>query len=151
MDFWATLEGSSVAEALKVSFVAYPLVNALHIIGVGALLTSVVLMDLRLLGAFPAIEPSPFVSLMRRVALTGFAIAVLTGLPLFAIQASDYVRNVAFLAKMGLLLAAGFNALFFHAVTGGFETASGRMRSSISLSIVLWLGVLVAGRFIGFI
>ena len=44
---WAqAIEHIGVAKALKASFVAYPLVNAAHILAIGALVTSVILMNL---------------------------------------------------------------------------------------------------------
>ena len=51
-EFLAGIEQLAFARWLKASFVAYPVVNALHIMSIGALLTSVVLMDLRICGAF---------------------------------------------------------------------------------------------------
>ena len=44
-EFLAGIEQLAFVRGLKASFVAYPIVNALHIMAIGALLTSVLLMD----------------------------------------------------------------------------------------------------------
>ena len=48
----AWIAASPVAAALKSSRYAYPVVNAVHIMGLAALFGSIVTLDLRLLGAF---------------------------------------------------------------------------------------------------
>ncbi|RYE78007.1 MAG: hypothetical protein EOP19_22100, partial [Hyphomicrobiales bacterium] len=51
----AAIEQWDAVRALRGSFYAYPIVSALHVLGIGVLLTGVLLMDLRLLGAFRAL------------------------------------------------------------------------------------------------
>ena len=140
--------------ALRASFYAYPLVNATHVLSIGALLTSVVLMDLRILGFLSAQNRQPFLKLMRRVALTAFCGAVATGVPMFAIRASEYFFNPAFRLKMLLIVLAGFNLValrVFASEPDGTPSEKGGARFFAGLSLVLWLGVLVCGRFIGFL
>jgi hypothetical protein len=155
LEFLAWLESLPPIEALKTSFIAYPLVNALHILAIGALVTTVILMDLRILGFWSFIDRADFVRLMRRVALTSFAVAVLAGLPMFAIQAQQYVTNPAFVTKMALILVAGLNFLAMQrlAAAGHADARSERFGAKVSAvtSILLWLGALVAGRLIGFV
>ena len=71
-----SLEQLALIKALKTSFFAYPIVNALHILAIGALLTSVLLMDLRVIGVIRSLDEQPFVRLLRRVALGAFALAL---------------------------------------------------------------------------
>lgn len=138
--------------ALRSSFIAYPLVSAAHILSFGVLVTSVILMDLRILGAM-ALERGPFVALMRRAAMIGFTLAVLTGAALFSIRASEYAFNPAFQVKLGLLLAAGANLALFarQRQPAPGEPYSRPARLLAVLSIMVWTGVLLAGRFIGFL
>lgn len=150
MELLAALEASAPVAALKSSFYAYPLVNAAHIAAIGALVATAVLMDLRLLGALGSVERAPFIRLMRRVAVACFCLAALTGLALFSVRATEYVFNPAFLAKLALIGLAGLNLAAFRLAGGQAETASGLARFSAAASIVIWLGVLTAGRFIGF-
>jgi hypothetical protein len=146
----AAIEASPPAAALRVSFYAYPLVNAAHVLAVGGLVTTVILLDLRLLGAFAAVDRASFATLMRRVALALFAAAVLTGLALFSVQARDYAANPAFLLKLGLIVAALANFLLL-APPADAGAVSTRGRVGAALSLTLWPCVLAAGRFIGFV
>ncbi|MER8976863.1 MULTISPECIES: hypothetical protein [unclassified Mesorhizobium] len=151
--FFAGIEQLALVRGLKASFLAYPIVNALHIMSIGALLTSVWLMDLRILGAFRSLPQAPFVALLRRTAVAAFGGALVTGSLLFSVRASEYAAMPIFLAKMALILLAGVNFLAFLRVcraTGGDEPAGGATTVLAGLSLVLWTSVLFAGRFIGF-
>ncbi|BCH22037.1 hypothetical protein [Mesorhizobium sp. L-8-3] len=152
-DILAAIEGLPPVLALKSSFVAYPLVNALHILLIGALVTSVLLMDLRVLGAFGSVPAAPFVALLRRVAFVAFAGAVLTGATLFAVRARDYAASPVFLLKMVLVAIAILNFLLFRRLEARVAK-SGNLPAPLRLQVIfsaaLWLCVLVAGRFIGF-
>lgn len=152
MEFWEALEQGGAVRALKVSFFAYPIVNALHIMSIGALWTSVLLMDLRILGAFADIGQAPFVRLLRRVALAAFCGALLTGPLLFAVRASEYATMPVFLAKMALIVLAALNFLLFQRLAArSAKGAGGFLRLLAATSMALWTGVLFAGRFIGFV
>ncbi|TIN46852.1 MAG: hypothetical protein E5Y32_08805 [Mesorhizobium sp.] len=151
-EFLAGIEQLAIVRGLKASFIAYPIVNALHIMSIGALLTSVWLMDLRILSAFRSLPQAAFIALLRRTALAAFAGALITGSLLFSIRASEYAARPIFLTKMTLILLAGANFLIFmrHA-KGGDEPAGGTVTILALLSLVLWTSVLFAGRFIGFL
>ncbi|MER9160737.1 DUF6644 family protein [Mesorhizobium sp. M0715] len=151
-EFFTGIEHLALARWLKGSFVAYPVVNALHIMSIGALLTSVVLMDLRICGAFRSLPQAAFVGLLRHIALAAFAGALVTGSLLFSVKASTYAAMPVFLVKMALILLAGVNFLAFmrfSRATGRGEPAGGTVLAV--LSILLWISVLFAGRFIGFL
>lgn len=153
MEFLAAVEQSDLVRLLKNSFYAYPVVNALHIASVGGLLTSVWLMDLRILGWLGALPEQPFLNALRRVTLIAFACAVLTGLALFSVRATEYAGIPIFLAKMTLILLAGTNLLIFTNLNrkrpaGAMPSTSERLVAG--LSAMLWTAVLFAGRFIGF-
>ena len=151
MEFLEALEQSGLARALKTSFFAYPIVNALHILSIGAVLTSVMLMDLYVLGVIRAVAKAPFMALLRRVALIAFCGALITGFAMFAIKATDYAAMPVFLAKMTLIALAALNFLFFLKLDQPTEMPSTWVRISAIVSIGLWLGVLLCGRFIGFL
>jgi len=154
LELLQAIEQLAPARELRASFYAYPLVNALHILAVGALLTSVILMDLRILGYLFRQDRQPFLRLMRRLALTAFGGAGVTGMLLFSIRASEYFFNPALQLKMGLILLAGANLLALRVVAsdpGGLPHEGGPSRVFAALSILLWIGVLICGRFIGFL
>ena len=153
MDIFAAIEQLALVRLLKSSYYAYPIVNALHIASIGALLTSVWLMDLRVLGLVTSVPDQPFLRLLRRVALIAFLCALVTGLALFSVRASEYVGLPVFLVKMTLIMLAGLNLLLFVVLgrnrPGGRAPGSGE-RAAAAVSAVLWTAVLFAGRFIGF-
>jgi hypothetical protein len=154
VEFLESIEQLGFVRLLKASFYAYPIVSALHIVAIGALLTSVYLMDLRILGALATVPAVPFVKLLRRVALLAFPVAAITGLTMFAVRATEYVAIPVFLVKMCLIVLAGLNfALFLTFARGGHSDAKFTTgeRITAGLSAILWTGVLLCGRFIGFV
>jgi hypothetical protein len=152
MEFWEAIEQVGAVRALKTSFFAYPILNALHIMSIGALWTSVLLMDLRILGAFADLEQAVLVKLLRRAALTGFCGALLTGPLLFAVRASEYATMPVFLAKMALIVLAVLNFVLFQLLAArGEKDTGGFLGFLAAASIALWTGVIFAGRFIGFV
>jgi hypothetical protein len=153
MELFQSIEQLTLVRLLKASFVAYPVVNAVHIAAIGALLTSVTLLDLRILGALRTLPERPFIVLLRRLALLAFGVAALSGLMLFSVRASHYAQLPVFLAKMALIALAGINFLVFAAVENSRRShrRSSLLRALAVLSIVLWYAVLLCGRFIGFL
>ena len=153
MEFLEAIEQLAPARALGASFYVYPLVSAAHVFFIGVLLTTVILMDLRIVGFLDSQDRRPFVKLMRRLALVAFCGALVTGIPMFSIRASEYFFNPAFRVKMLLIMLAGLNLLalrFFASDPDGAPAEKGA-RLFAGLSMALWIGVLVCGRFIGFV
>ena len=144
------------AVLLQRSGTAYLLVNAAHILGVGLLVGAILPLDLRLLGFFRGVPLSVVGPFLSRAAATGLVLAIVTGLWLFSVKPAEYLGNEAFLWKLALLAAALLNiavlhrsAAFARALREG-EAGAG-IRLAAFCSAVLWLSVLVAGRWIGFV
>ncbi len=141
---------------LQQSGTAYLFVNAAHILGIGLLLGAILPLDLRLLGGLRAYPLAIIGPLLMRVASTGLALALVTGLWLFTVNPKDYVSNPAFLAKLALLAFALVNIGLqhrgqrFRAALAGNDVDPA-VRAFAASSAVLWLAVLVAGRWIGFV
>lgn len=142
------------AVLLQRSGTAYLFVNAAHILGIGLLLGAILPLDLRLTGllrpsALPLIGP-----ILVRTAAFGLTLALTTGLWLFTVKPGEYLGNTAFLIKLGLLALALGNIALQHRglkpVLAGGEIGL-RVRVLAALSASLWLCVLVAGRWIGFL
>lgn len=145
------LQAFGPAAFFRSSLVLYPLVNAAHILAIGALVTAALLMDLRVLGAAPTVPLDTVIRHLRPVALTALAVAVLSGVTLFSVQPVDYAANPAFRIKMLLLVLALANAFAFTSFRA--HRQAGRMAAKIMaiLSAGLWISVAIAGRFIGFL
>jgi hypothetical protein len=63
--------------------------------------------------------------------------------------ASSSLANRAFTIKLGLIMAAGLNAGWFHA-RGGIERPDRIARAQTALSLGLWLAVIICGRWIAY-
>ncbi len=91
-----------------------------------------------------------------RAAATGATLAVVTGLWLFSVNPVAYADNPAFLCKVALLLLAICNIALqhrgehFHAALHGGPPRV-RVRVLAATSATLWLSILIAGRWIGFV
>ena len=128
---------------------AYPALEIVHIVGIGLLLGNLVLVELRVWG-FGASLPLPALArLALRVSLLGFCLAAASGLVMFSSQPDELLANRSFLVKMSLLTLAGINAGVFH-VRGGLVKLDGTARAQTALSLGLWLGVIICGRWIAY-
>lgn len=145
------LEASAPASFLRGSFFVYPLVNALHILAIGALLTCAVLMDLAILGIGRRLPAATAILYLRPVAVLALLVAALSGALLFSVQPLDYVDNLAFGLKLLLLAVAVLNAGAFILLQRRQRLNSAILRALALASLLLWPSVLIAGRFIGFL
>jgi len=78
----------------------------------------------------------------------GFGINLLSGALFFAHDPFQYAFNLSFRLKLFLIGAAGLNAIWFRLQQSRMESALAKMIAALSLG--LWLGVIIAGRFIAF-
>ena len=150
------LGGLPHAEFLRRSATLYLLVNAAHILGIGLLVGAILPLDLRLIGLLREGSLTVLAPFLVRVAATGLALAMLTGLLLFSVKPVEYAANPAFLVKMALLLLGLVNIALQHRsaawdrlCVGG--EASSPIRLLAGLSFGIWLAALIAGRWIGFV
>jgi hypothetical protein len=136
---------------------AFPTCETLHFIGLSLLFGALLMVDLRGMGFFKGL---PLVELHRLVpvALLGFAINLVTGIMFIAFDPASYFGNIAFLVKMSLIPIAGINALVFEVCVfrrlraGNLHVEDGALiKVSSALSLILWTGVLTAGRWIPFV
>ena len=101
---WAALlEQSSLGATLRGSVWLYPAVECLHIVGFALLVGSIVSFDVRSLRARSLETVEILAAQLLPVARTGFALAVPMGLLLFITEATAYLANPLFLAKLVLI------------------------------------------------
>ena len=128
---------------------AYPLLEALHIVGIAMLLGSLLLIELRVWGFGAALPVEPLARLALPLTLAGFALAATTGSLMFASQPGDLIANRVFVVKMGLVMLAGLNAASFHA-RGGLQRVDPMARAQTLISVGIWLAVIFCGRWIAY-
>jgi hypothetical protein len=135
---------------------AFPTLQSLHFIGMSLLIGVVGVIDLRVLGLARGLPIHPLHRFLP-LAFFGFGLNVLTGLFFFCHDPYVYAFNPSFRIKMLLILLAGLNALWFRLGVfldvdkWGPGIEASRLAKVISaLSLLLWVGVITAGRFIAF-
>lgn len=127
----------------------YPALEVIHIVGIGLLLGSLVLVELRLLGFGAALPVETLGRFGLRLSVAGFCTAAASGTFLFLSQAEEMLGNRPFLIKMTLLLIAGTNAWWFHR-RGGLAHVDAVARSQTLLSLGLWVAIIICGRWIAY-
>lgn len=128
---------------------SYPALEAVHIVGIGLLLGNLFAFELRVFGRAAALPLQPMARLSLSIALGGFTLAAASGSLMFATQPAELLANRAFVIKMGLLLAAGCNAAWFHA-RGSLRKLDALARVQMLLSTAIWLAVVFCGRWIAY-
>lgn len=157
-NFTIWLEGSALAVWTRESpsIWAYPTVLTLHTVGLGVLVGANAVIDFRLLGFAPRL---PILSLapLYRFMWAGFIINALTGVMLFATNATTKARQPVFYIKLLLIaLALVVTASIRRTVErdAAFDDAAPaapRGRRLAALSLVLWTGVVTAGRLMAYL
>lgn len=136
--------------ALLSSAWAYPALEVVHLSGIALLIGNLVLLELRVFGLGAALPVRELARLSLGLALAGFSLAAASGLLMFASQPAELLANRAFTLKMLLLLAAACNAGWFHG-RGSLHRLDGLARVQMLLSTLIWLAVLVCGRWIAYL
>ena len=128
---------------------AYPVLEAVHILGIGLLFGNLVLFELRVFGRGAALPVEALARLSLGIALAGFTLAAASGLLMFSTQPAELLANRSFVLKMLLLVAAGCNAAWFHG-RGSLAGLDGLARAQMLLSTVIWVAVVFCGRWIAY-
>ncbi|MEJ7686086.1 MAG: hypothetical protein WKG52_03260 [Variovorax sp.] len=128
---------------------AYPALEAVHIVGIALLLGNLVALEMRVFGRGAALPVHALARLSLSIAAGGFLLAAGSGSLMFATQPGELLANRTFVIKMGLLLAAGANAAWFH-VRGSLHKLDVLARVQMLLSTAIWLAVVFCGRWIAY-
>ena len=157
--FFDWLQNTAPAVAIAESSWMFPTIETIHVLALTIVVGSIAMLDLRLLGV--AQRARSVIELTNEVlpwTWIGFAVAASSGALMFSSNAVKYSANFPFRIKMILLLSAAINMLFFHFVT--YRRArewhlqakiprAGRIAGGVSL--LLWIGIVGFGRWIGFV
>lgn len=128
-------------------------VESVHVLALTLVVGTIALVDLRLLGFGPT--QGSIQQVVRRlvpVTLSAFVVAALSGSILIFANPTGYANNKWFAAKFVLLALAGVNALAFHFTGARWLGRSDAWAPRVSgaLSLLLWIGVVTSGRWIGY-
>ena len=136
----------------------FPIIESLHVISLGLVVGSILLLDVRLLG-FGRRTAGVLQLGAEILPLTwvGFAAASLTGTALFLARPGVYFHNPQFELKLLCIALAGVNMAVFHfgiyrraREWEADRTPPAAARAAGALSILLWSCAIVFGRWTGF-
>jgi hypothetical protein len=157
MNLLMRLEESGLSTWLRESqsIMAFPMVLALHTIGLGLVVGCTVVVNLRLLGGASRIPLKPlekFFSIMW----IGFAINAVSGVMLFAKEATTVSISVVFWVKMTLIALAMWvvtriRAAVFDDPLIDTHPVPRHVRTLALASILLWAAAITAGRLLAYI
>ena len=158
-DILAWIEGTGLGHLMRESGPwTYAGVNTAHILGISALFGSLLVLDLRLLGLWRRVRLADLSSAVTPVAVTGFAIALMSGSAMLATKATAYVDNPFLLIKfpaiaLGLVNVAVLNVTPAWKARATREPSRGEQRQLAvmgGLSLACWLTAITCGRMIAF-
>ncbi|MBO9669049.1 MAG: hypothetical protein J7485_00885 [Sphingobium sp.] len=138
--------------------VLFPWIELAHVLAITIVFGSILLVDLRLMGL--AARDYPIARLSKAVVpvtWVAFLFAAATGGLLFISNAVTYYGNFYFRAKILLMICAGLNMAIFHVWTWRSVAqwdenprVPAAVRFAGLISALLWVTIIVCGRWIGF-
>ena len=131
----------------------FPVIEAVHLLGLSVLGGAVLIVDLRLLGTgLKSWTPAELWREARPFMIGAIVLMLATGIPLFLSEAIKCYYNNSFWVKMTTLpIAIAFAFTIRAGATTDAVSNTPRRQALIgAVSITLWLIVAAAGRWIGF-
>jgi len=136
----------------------YNWVESAHVMTLILCLGMLFLIDLRMLGwGFNSVPASKIAERLDKPMMIGFVAMFITGIVLYLGIPVRTTQSLWFRIKIILLVAAAVNAWLFRrhmqASVGAWDTAPvppRRTRIGAGLSLTLWAGIVVCGRFIAY-
>jgi hypothetical protein len=135
-----------------------PVIQTIHILGVTAIMGSIVMIDLKVLGlALPGQSTPELVHRLMPWMWWALPVNAVSGLTLVFARPLRYAINPVFGLKFTMMAPAILLAGVFHLASmkdpSFWERSSGRRASAkviAGLSLLLWIGVVFAGRWIAY-
>lgn len=132
----------------------FPMMETFHFLGLTVLFGSLLLVDLRVLGFGKFINMREAMKFIP-IAIVAFAVNLLSGIAFLCADPFSYFPNVGFQWKMGMIVIAGINALWFWfgehkelTQLADGQDAPFRAKIIALISIFIWVIVIILGRMI---
>jgi hypothetical protein len=146
-------EATAIGRAIKGSLWLFPVIESVHLLGLGMLGGSLLVVDLRMLGVGLSRHPlAQLAAESRRWLFASVAVLVVTGSALFLSESVKCYYSQAFWVKITTLpVALLFTLTVRQRVAMSRATEATILTRLVALaSLALWLTVAAAGRWIGF-
>jgi len=158
LQFATWLSERSFSVGLHESFYLYNWIETTHVLTLMLSFGMLAVVDLRMLGlAFANVPATKLAERLDRPMLIGFSIMFITGILLFSAIPVRTTQSLWFRIKVILLIAAAINAWLFRSYLIASKhswdldpVAPRQARIAAGLSLALWCGVIVTGRFIAY-
>lgn len=152
------LQESRVGSGLGESLYMFPIIEGAHVLALAFSVGTVIWFDLRLIGVWmPHRSVSDVFRQFRPWMIGGFTVMFITGGLLFMSLATSAYQHTYFRIKILLLLLAGLNVAIFHLTIDRRRAEWDRapvppLQARIAgiVSIVLWAGIIAAGRIMAY-
>ena len=129
---------------------AYPVLEIAHLLGMALVVGNLVLLEWRVWGGGAALPVAALARVTLTLVATGTGLAVASGGLMALSRWDEWLANPAFLAKMGLLAFAAVNAALFHA-RKSLTKLDAVARLQAAMSLIVWLAVIAAGRWMAYV
>ena len=139
--FCQWIETTSLSTAIREGALYYPILGAFHMVGIAWFGGMVLMGDLSVLGIGLHVPAAEVLSQFRRWKWLGFAVMLVSGGLLWWCEPVVCYKSISFRIKLLLLALVGVNAFF---------VKSRGARLGACLSLLLWVGLVFAGRGIAF-
>jgi hypothetical protein len=150
-------QDTALGTAIRESAIVFPVILSLHLTGMGLFGGMILMTDLRLLGIALTKHPvSDIVNGLRPWKHLGLTLTAGCGILLLWSKAAIYYPNPYLRIKLMLFVLIIIHAIVFRGVYRNVADLDrgpvipGRAKLAAVLSLVLWLSVLTAGRWIGY-
>lgn len=170
--FFDRIDNTYIGSTVRNSNWLFPLIESAHVVGIVFLVGASVLLDLRLLNR-GYLREQPLAGVWSRlipIMWTAFAVMLATGTLMLVSESWQCYTSIAFRVKMGLLLAVGANVLFFYFAAYRRMRTDANWRAPVPqpqlrtgevltpasakfcawASMILWVLIVFAGRFIAY-
>ena len=156
LDFCDTIDATALSQTIQSTKWVVPLVQTIHILAIAALLSSILMINLRLLGVAGTDQPLARVSSrFRPVVWWMLPLLLATGAILIIGEPARSLANPLFQLKMFLLVCVILVTLLFQRALNRdpqfWDSRTALARALAVLSLVLWCGIVFAGRWIAYL
>ncbi len=157
LPLFRAIQDSVLGSTISQSTWMFPTIETVHVMALSAVIGSIVVVDLRLLGLASKDRP---ISVLTHEFLPwtwgAFALAAISGTLLFTSRAADYMALKPFVTKFVFMALAGANMIWFHLATQrsmkDWDTGEPARAAKAAglVSLVLWFLIVICGRQVGF-
>jgi hypothetical protein len=147
------LSATSFSQLIQTTSWAIPAIQTIHLISLALLFASALVFSLRIAGLGLASEPLNLLAArFTRAIWWTLLLLLLTGGLLITAEPGRTITNPVFYAKMVMLAAVLVITLWLSAVARRqFERPSGLHVLMAVVGMLLWMGIMFAGRFIAYV